>query len=164
MHPAGAIVYLPNLVDVGQYVGTFDIFLLFNGVNGNVWLSFSVGLLLDTGHCLAAGVDPLSVLSKHGARICHLHCKDVRPEVLEQALSQDMGFMEAVLHGLYTVPGDGCIDYSALLHGLRGIDYRGWLVVEAEQDPAKANPLQYARMGYNHLCQCARQAGYLIER
>lgn len=124
----------------------------------------SVGLLLDTGHCLSAGADPVAVLARHGARVCHVHCKDVRAPQLQQALGEDMGFMQAVLHGLYTVPGDGCIDYPALLAGLKAIGYQGWLVVEAEQDPQVANPLVYARMGYDYLHQSARSAGFEISR
>ncbi|GGO84496.1 myo-inosose-2 dehydratase [Marinobacterium nitratireducens] len=124
----------------------------------------SVGLLLDTGHCLSGGIDPIEVLRRHGARVCHVHCKDVRAPELEKARVKDLGFMEAVLEGLYTVPGDGCIDYPTLLSGLKALGYQGWLVVEAEQDPEVANPLQYARMGYDYLERTARTAGYAITR
>ncbi len=124
----------------------------------------SVGLLLDTGHCLSAGADPVKVLERHAARVCHVHCKDVRAPQLKQAIGEDMGFMQAVLQGLYTVPGDGCIDYPALLAGLKSHNYQGWLVVEAEQDPQIANPLTFARMGYDYLHQSARAAGFDISR
>lgn len=123
----------------------------------------SVGLLLDTGHCLVAGIDPISIINRHGSRICHVHCKDVRPVVLAQALRADMGFMQAVLQGLYTVPGDGCIDYPAILASLYAQNYSGWLVVEAEQDPELANPFHYAKMGFESLEQSALAAGFQID-
>jgi inosose dehydratase len=111
----------------------------------------AVGLLLDTGHLAYAGGDALAVLAKHGARIVHVHCKDVRPTILEAARVADSSFLDAVLDGVFTVPGDGCIDYGAVHDALRELGYDGWLVVEAEQDPGKAEPIVYARMGYEHL-------------
>ncbi|HEY7139361.1 MAG TPA: myo-inosose-2 dehydratase [Methylomirabilota bacterium] len=111
----------------------------------------AVGLLLDTGHLTYAGGDMLAVARRHGSRIVHVHCKDIRPAVLVEARRRDQGFLEAVVDGVFTVPGDGCVDYRALLEVLRGAGYAGWLVVEAEQDPQKAHPLTYARMGFAHL-------------
>jgi inosose dehydratase len=111
----------------------------------------AVGLLLDTGHLTYAGGDVLAVARRHGSRIVHVHCKDIRPAVLVEARRRDQGFLEAVVDGVFTVPGDGCVDYRALLEVLRGAGYAGWLVVEAEQDPQKAHPLTYARMGFAHL-------------
>lgn len=124
----------------------------------------SVGLLLDTGHCVSGGANPLEVLRKHGERVCHVHCKDVRPHQFERAKAKDMGFMEAVLEGLYTVPGDGCIDYPSILAELKALNYQGWLVVEAEQDPKLANPLEYARLGYDYLERTAQSVGYEVAR
>ena len=118
----------------------------------------SVGLLLDTGHLSFAGGDPVAVVRRHGSRIVHVHCKDVRAPVLDWAKSEDVGFLQAVLAGVFTVPGDGSIDFASVAAQLKHLDYQGWLVVEAEQDPAKADPLTYARMGYEHLQRlCAAQ-------
>lgn len=111
----------------------------------------AVRLLFDTGHLTFAGADPLRVAQAHAARIAHVHCKDVRREVLNRALNRDVPFLEAVLQGVFTVPGDGCVDFDALLPVFARARYRGWWVVEAEQDPAIAEPLRYARMGHDHL-------------
>jgi inosose dehydratase len=110
-----------------------------------------VGLLLDTGHLTYAGGDPVAAARRHGPRIVHVHCKDIRRDVLARAKQQDSSFLESVLAGVFTVPGDGCVDYPRVFDALAAADYRGWLVVEAEQDPAKAHPLTYARMGHAHL-------------
>lgn len=122
----------------------------------------AVGLLYDTGHCLFAGADPLSLLKRHIARILHVHCKDARRAVLERARAEDMSFMDAVLDGIFTVPGDGCIDYLPILRELHEHGYTGWLVVEAEQDPRKAHPLTYAEMGYRSLRALAEAAGFEV--
>ena len=119
----------------------------------------SVGLLLDTGHLAYAGADPAAVARRHIARIDHVHCKDVRPAVLTTMRERDRSFLDAVVEGVFTVPGDGAVDFSAVLDVLKAARYRGWLVVEAEQDPAQANPLTYARMGYDNLSGAARRAG-----
>ncbi len=119
----------------------------------------AVGLLLDTGHLAYAGADPLAVALRHSGRINHVHCKDVRSAVLDRVRAADMSFLDAVVEGVFTVPGDGAIDYKPLLALLAEARYRGWLVVEAEQDPAKAHPLTYARMGYAYLGQAAAAAG-----
>ena len=121
-----------------------------------------VGLLFDTGHCAFSGGDPVSLLKRHLARVVHFHCKDVRKPVLEKARRDDMSFMGAVLEGIFTVPGDGVIPYSELLSLLAGANYTGWLVVEAEQDPAKAHPLTYATMGYRNLKALAEAAGFSV--
>jgi inosose dehydratase len=111
----------------------------------------SVELLLDTGHFKYAGGDPVRAANKHLRRIAHLHCKDIRPAVLRRCLNADSSFLEAVLQGVFTVPGDGCIDYAAVLKPLLLRNYQGWIVVEAEQDPTIADPVTYARLGYNTL-------------
>jgi inosose dehydratase len=110
-----------------------------------------VGLLLDTGHLTYAGGDPVEAARRHGSRITHVHCKDIRRDVLATAKRQDSSFLDAVLAGVFTVPGDGCVDYPRVFDALASAGYRGWLVVEAEQDPAKAHPLTYARMGHAYL-------------
>ena len=119
----------------------------------------SVGLLLDTGHLTYAGADPAAVTKRHIARINHVHCKDVRPSVLAAMRKGDRSFLDAVVEGVFTVPGDGAVDFAAVLDVLKAARYQGWLVVEAEQDPAKAHPLTYARMGYDNLSRAASAAG-----
>lgn len=120
----------------------------------------AVGLLFDTGHCMFAGGDPRTLLSRHLARVVHVHCKDVRRPMLEQARAGDMSFQDAFLQGIFTVPGDGCVQFAPLLRMLREHGYCGWLVVEAEQDPARAHPLTYAKLGYNNLHRMALEAGF----
>ena len=119
----------------------------------------AVGLLLDTGHMSFAGADPAAVAARHGRRINHVHCKDVRADVLEKARGGDMSFLDAVLDGVFTVPGDGAVDFTEVLAALRPFSYSGWLVVEAEQDPAKADPLSYARMGHDGVTRALAAAG-----
>jgi len=121
-----------------------------------------VGLLLDTGHLVFAGGDPAAVARRHGARIVHVHCKDVRAAVLADVLRDDRSFLRAVLDSVFTVPGDGSIDFTAVLRELRTAGYAGWLVVEAEQDPAKAHPLTYARLGFASLKRAATDAGFIV--
>ena len=108
-----------------------------------------VGLLLDTGHAYAAGADYSEILWKFGSRIVHIHLKDVRCNVLERARKDDWSFNSAVREGMFTVPGDGDIDFSAIGEFIRTSGYRGWVVVEAEQDPAKAAPKLYAEKAYH---------------
>ncbi|WP_046864337.1 myo-inosose-2 dehydratase [Microvirga massiliensis] len=119
----------------------------------------SVHLLLDTGHATFAGGDPVALARRYRDRISHFHAKDVRPSVMERARREDLSFLDAVIAGVFTVPGDGCVDYPAVLQELPG--YRGWAVVEAEQDPDKAHPLTYARMGYANLRRYLADAGLL---
>jgi inosose dehydratase len=120
----------------------------------------SVGLLLDTGHLAFAGIDPANIAWRHRLRINHVHCKDVRSGVLARARAADQSFLDAVLDGVFTVPGDGVINFAAVLTALKAADYRGWFVVEAEQDPAKAPPLVYARRGFAHLSATVRETGW----
>ncbi|HOV94905.1 MAG TPA: myo-inosose-2 dehydratase [Spirochaetales bacterium] len=101
-------------------------------------------LLYDTGHLVFAGEDHLAVLKKWAPRIKHVHLKDVRPAVVEQARKEKWSFLQAVKAGAFTVPGDGSIDFVPVFDELKKANYSGWWVVEAEQDPAKANPLEYA--------------------
>jgi inosose dehydratase len=119
----------------------------------------SVGLLLDTGHLVYAGGDPARVANRYASRIVHLHLKDVRRPILERARAEDLPFMGAVLEGVFTVPGDGMIDYPPVLEPMAKAGYQGWVVVEAEQDPAKAHPLTYAKLGYANVARLAEQAG-----
>jgi inosose dehydratase len=109
-------------------------------------------LLFDTGHAYYGGAsDPAALLRKHASRVAHVHCKDVRPDVVAKARNDGWSFLRGVLAGTFTVPGDGVIDYDAVLGALRDAGYRGWLVVEAEQDPAVAPSYTYAKKGYETL-------------
>jgi myo-inosose-2 dehydratase len=116
-------------------------------------------LLLDTGHAVFGGADPVVLARRWRERIGHVHCKDVRAQVLNEARRRDLSFLDAVVAGVFTVPGDGVVNFPAVLRELPGYDR--WLVVEAEQDPAKANPLHYARMGHDNLRRYAEEAGLL---
>jgi inosose dehydratase len=111
-----------------------------------------VGLLFDTGHAFFGGAaDPVALLKKHVQRVVHVHCKDVRPQVVATARNDGWSFLDAVINGAFTVPGDGAIDFDAVLETLHRAGYEGWLVVEAEQDPAVAPSHAYAKAGYQTL-------------
>jgi inosose dehydratase len=117
----------------------------------------AVALLLDTGHLTYAGGDPAQFAQRYASRLAHVHCKDVRRLVLERARNEDTSFLNAVLDGVFTVPGDGMVDYRSVLQPVARSGYRGWLVVEAEQDPSVATPIVYAKMGYQHLSRLATE-------
>jgi inosose dehydratase len=123
----------------------------------------NVGLLLDTGHLAFAGADPIAVARRYRHRISHVHCKDVRPEVLACARAKDASFLDAVIAGVFTVPGDGSVDFAGVLAALAEAEYRGWLVVEAEQDPVRAPPLAYAQLGHANLSAAVARAGLVRE-
>ena len=122
----------------------------------------SVKLLIDTGHMLFAGGNSIKLTEDFMERIVHVHCKDIRKNILEKSLKNDSTFRQAFLDGAFTVPGDGCIDYKPFLTVLKNRNYEGWLVVEAEQDPAKANPFEYAKIGYDYLSKTAKECGFNI--
>lgn len=103
-----------------------------------------VYLLFDSGHLSFAGIDPEKVLKKYVDRVRHVHLKDIRRSVVEQSRKEKWSFLKGVRQGTFTVPGDGDVDFAPLFRILEDADYQGWIVVEAEQDPAKANPLEYA--------------------
>jgi inosose dehydratase len=119
----------------------------------------SVDLLLDTGHAVWGGADPAALAARYRDRITHVHTKDIRPAVRAQSEAEDWSFLKSVLGGVYTVPGDGFIDFVSIFRSLPGYD--GWVVLEAEQDPAKANPFIYASRGYANLTSYLQQAGLL---
>lgn len=114
-----------------------------------------VGLLLDTGHLTFAGGDPVRAARNHAKRVTHFHAKDIRADVMADVKARRLSFLDSVLAGVFTVPGDGCVDYAAVLPPVAAAGYSGWLVVEAEQDPAIAHPLTYARMGHDNLARFA---------
>jgi inosose dehydratase len=110
-----------------------------------------VNLLFDTGHLAFAGGDPLALAQAYGERIKHVHLKDVRADIAQTAREQNYSFQDAIEAGVFTVPGDGSIDFVPIFDVLAQAGFEGWLVVEAEQDPAKATPLEYARKGREYL-------------
>jgi inosose dehydratase len=123
----------------------------------------AVGLLFDAGHMRFAGGDVLRVIEKHGKRIIHVHTKDVREHVIAGLDRNRQSFLDAVLEGAFTVPGDGAIDFFAVVRRLADVGYEGWFVVEAEQDPTKAPPAEYAKIGHRTLVKALAAAGYTIE-
>jgi inosose dehydratase len=103
-----------------------------------------VYLLFDTGHLVFSGEDPIAILKKYVKRVKHVHLKDIRADVLKKVKAENSSFLNAVKAGVFTVPGDGMIDFEPMFKILSDNGYEGWYLVEAEQDPAKANPLEYA--------------------
>lgn len=118
-------------------------------------------LLLDTGHCYYGGGDPVRLAKRHMARVRHIHAKNVRPEILRQVRELGLSFLEGVRRGVFTVPGDaeGAVDFLSVLEVAASHNYQGWLVIEAEQDSAIRNPLEYQSMGLRALRALARRAG-----
>ena len=110
-----------------------------------------VNLLYDTGHIYYAGGDPQQVFMDYFSRINHIHTKDVRMDVVKRVYEEDLSFIDGVLAGTFTVPSDGDIDFAPIAKRVRSSDYEGWLVLEAEQDPIKAPPAEYAAKGYKHI-------------
>ncbi len=103
-----------------------------------------VSLLFDSGHFAYCGEDPVAIVKKYIGRIRHVHLKDIRPEVVQRVKEENLSFLQGVREGAFTIPGDGCVDFPAIFKVLEENDYEGYMLVEAEQDPAKANPLEYA--------------------
>jgi len=118
-------------------------------------------LLFDAGHCTFGGGNPEEVLRRHAARVAHFHAKNIRRPVTERARAENLSFLQGVLAGAFTVPGDpeGAIDFLPLLRILAKAGYDGWLVIEAEQDPEQRNPLHYQSMGLKALRKAAQEAG-----
>lgn len=112
-----------------------------------------VSLIYDTGHLTFSGEDAVEILKRHHSRIAHVHLKNVRKSVMEKCYAEEKSFLRSIPEGVFTVPGDadGCVDFPAVFRLLDEYSYEGWLVVEAEQDPAKANPLDYARMAREYV-------------
>ncbi|MCS2608154.1 myo-inosose-2 dehydratase [Halomonas dongshanensis] len=111
----------------------------------------AVGLLFDAGHVVAGGGDLKTLLARHGSRINHLHFKDIRRDVMAEVRRGDLSFNQGVRNGMFTVPGDGYLDFTPLVDFATQTDYQGWLVVEAEQDPRKAPPKEMASIAYRHV-------------
>lgn len=122
-----------------------------------------IALLYDAGHMAFAGGDVLRVIDRHHARIAHVHTKDVRMGVIEGLDRTRESFLDAVVKGAFTVPGDGALDFGAICRRLAEHGYEGWFVVEAEQDPKAAPPLEYAKIGNRALRAALAGAGYTVE-
>lgn len=110
-----------------------------------------VSLLLDTGHAAFADIQPLQLIERYGSRIRYVHLKDIRMQVLNQVATQRLSFMDSVRAGVFTVPGDGDLDFAPIVTALKALGYEGWMIVEAEQDPAIAPPLEYAQKAIGYL-------------
>ena len=145
-HHMGTVVQVEEEVDKLMAMTTHDL-----------------GLVFDTGHLIYAGADPLEVYKKHSGRVMHIHCKDVRSEILNRSLETDSSFLNSVLNGVYTVPGDGDFNFPELFKMVSDNNFNGWVVVEAEQDPAKAHPLTYVTMGYENIKSYCDKFGIQIE-
>ena len=118
-------------------------------------------LLLDTGHAAFAGADPVTLAERYMDRVVHIHAKNVRPTVRRRALAEGLSFRQAVRLGVFTVPGDkeGCVDFPAVLRIAARHQYSGWLIAEAEQDPAQRDPVYYQTLALKTLRAMAREAG-----
>ena len=142
-----------------EHMGTIiqtenDVDRFMNNTNQNTFL------LYDTGHLLFAEANYERVLKNYISKINHVHCKDIRQNILRNSLKNDLSFRESFLDGVFTVPGDGCIDYEPLFEILYQNNYDKWLIIEAEQDPKKANPLEYAKIGFTYLLSTLKNVGY----
>jgi inosose dehydratase len=121
----------------------------------------SVGMTIDSGHAALAGVDPVAMIQAHPLRVAHVHCKDIRREVFDNTRSGGGSFLHGVLDGMFTVPGDGDLDFGKVMRALAAIGYSGWIIVEAEQDPASADPRRYGELGLATLRREAAAAGLI---
>lgn len=113
-------------------------------------------LLFDSGHLAYCGEDYVEVLKRHVKRVKHVHLKDIRPDVVKKVKDEKLSFLQGVRAGAFTVPGDGCIDFAPIFDILDATGYKGWMIVEAEQDPAKANPLEYALKAREYIRKTAK--------
>ena len=122
-----------------------------------------VNLCFDTGHLLFGGGDVMATMDRWGERLHHVHYKDIRPEIVEDVRANNRSFLDAVIAGAFTVPGDGCIDFADVTRALKQMGYSGWIVVEAEQDPAKAPPYEYSKKGFDHIVDLCNATGLEIQ-
>ncbi len=144
--------YHHHMAAVIETEGELDLFMKHSGPG--------IPLLYDAGHMAFAGGDVLRVIDKHHARISHVHTKDVRMDVINQLDRTRESFLDAVVKGAFTVPGDGSLDFEAIVKKLASYGYEGWFVVEAEQDPRVSPPLDMARIGHKELLRVMAAAGY----
>ena len=121
----------------------------------------SVGLTVDTGHAALGGVDAVALIRAQPGRVAHVHCKDIRGKVFRQIKAEGGSFLRGVLEGMFTVPGDGDLDFAKVMRALGETGYSGWIIVEAEQDPAIADPRRYGEVGLTTLRREAAAAGLI---
>lgn len=147
--------YHHHMAAVVQFEHELDAFMNHSGEG--------IPLLLDAGHLAFAGGDVLRAIDRHHARINHVHVKDVRMDVIDRLDRSQQSFLDAVALGAFTVPGDGSLDFAAIVQKFADYGYEGWFVVEAEQDPKKNPPLKMAQVGYEELMRVMTAAGYTVE-
>ena len=136
-HHMGTVVQTEEEID--RFMETVDQELVF--------------LLFDSGHLSFAGIDPEKVLKRYVNRVKHVHLKDIRKEMVKKSKNERWSFLKGVREGVFTVPGDGDVDFAPIFRILEDAGYEGWVVVEAEQDPAKANPLEYAKKARAYIAE-----------
>jgi inosose dehydratase len=152
-----------KLTDVGDYLAQAGLRMAYHHHLGTVVESQqdldrfldstgrSVGLTVDTGHAALGGIDALALIQDHPLRVAHVHCKDIRSRVFHEVKSDSRSFLSGVISGMFTVPGDGDLEFAGVMQALAKIGYAGWIIVEAEQDPAVATPKPYAALGLKTL-------------
>ena len=148
------LAYHHHMAAVVQFEHELDAFMAASGEG--------IPLLLDAGHLAFAGGDPLAAIDKYHARITHVHTKDIRQSVVDGLDWSRESFLDAVIKGAFTVPGDGSLDFEAIVQRLADYGYEGWFVVEAEQDPKLAPPIKMAEVGYAELMRVMTKAGYEV--
>ena len=146
--------YHHHMAAVIETEAELDLFMKHSGAG--------IPLLYDAGHMAFAGGDVLRVIDKHHARITHVHTKDVRMEVINKLDRTKESFLDAVVKGAFTVPGDGSLDFEAIVKRCASYGYEGWFVVEAEQDPKKAPPLEWSTKGHKELLRVMAAASYEV--
>jgi inosose dehydratase len=147
--------YHHHMAAVVQFEHELDAFMKQSGEG--------IPLLLDAGHLAFAGGDVLRAIDSHHKRISHVHVKDVRLDVIKALDWTRQSFLDAVALGAFTVPGDGSLDFGAIVQKFADHGYEGWFVVEAEQDPKKSPPLKMAQVGHAELMRVMTAAGYTVE-
>ncbi|WP_170427129.1 myo-inosose-2 dehydratase [Ruegeria arenilitoris] len=169
------LAYATKITELAKWMGDQGMPMAYHHHMGTIieteddvnWLMEGSGpevkLCFDTGHLLFGGGDVMATLNRWGDRVHHVHFKDIRPTVVQDVRENDRSFLDAVVAGAFTVPGDGCIDFQAVAKALKSMDYDGWIVVEAEQDPAKAPPYEYSKKGYEHILNVCAQAGLEVQ-
>ena len=149
------LAYHHHMAAVVQFEHELDAFMAASGPG--------IPLLLDAGHLAFAGGDVLRAIDRHHARISHVHVKDIRQPVIDALDWKTQSFLDAVALGAFTVPGDGSLDFGAIVQRFADYGYEGWFVVEAEQDPRRNPPLRMAQVGYKELMRVMTAAGYTVE-
>jgi len=149
------LAYHHHMAAVVQFEHELDAFMNHSGEG--------IPLLLDAGHLAFAGGDVLGAIDRHHKRISHVHVKDVRMAVIDGLDWKKQSFLDAVALGAFTVPGDGSLDFGAIVRKFADYGYEGWFVVEAEQDPKKNPPLKMAQIGHEKLMRVMTKAGYEVE-